>query len=114
MPVNNAIYARYLLVHPRSQFKDESNYWSDQECQDLSNASSSDDEFPAVDLPFASGELADDCTLFFFPLFFSFNFFAMSEPPKYSISPKFEIFIHFFLLDSFEACSKEFIDGAAD
>jgi hypothetical protein len=38
----------------------------------------------------------------------------MSEPPKYSISPKFEIFIHFFLLDSFEACYKEFIEGAAD
>jgi hypothetical protein len=38
--------------------------------QELSNAPSSDDEFPSVDLPFAIGEMADKCILFF-PLFLS-------------------------------------------
>ena len=66
-PANSAVYARFLQSHPRSQFKDESKYWSKQE---LSNAPSSDDEFPSVDLPFATGEMADKCTLFF-PLFLS-------------------------------------------
>jgi len=58
-PANRAIYARFLQLHPRSQFKGESNYWSDQGGQELSNAPSSDDEFPSVDLPFATGEMAD-------------------------------------------------------
>ena len=64
-----------MQLHPRSQFKEESNYWSDQGGhdqggQELSNAPSSDDEFPSVDLPFATGETADECILFF-PLFLS-------------------------------------------
>ena len=45
------------------------------------------------------------------------NLFATSEPPKYLNSPKknFKILFTFcFLLDFFEARSKEFIDGAAD
>ena len=69
-PAHRAIYARFLQLHPRCQFKGESNYWSDQGGQELSNAPSSDDEFPSVDLPFATGETADKCILFF-PLFFS-------------------------------------------
>ena len=69
-PANSAIYARFLQLHSRSQFKDESKYWSDEECQELSNAPSSDDEFPSVDLPFATDETADKCILFF-PLFLS-------------------------------------------
>ena len=113
MPVNNAIYARYLLVHPRSQFKDESNYWSDQECQDLSNASSSDDEFPTVDLPFASGELADDCTLFFFLYFFPLTSSQCQNHQNIRFLQNSKFLFTFFCL-ILEACSKEFIDGAAD
>jgi len=66
-PAHSAIYARYLQLHPRSQFKDESKFWSEQEGQELSDAPSSDDEFPSDDFPFTNGEwlMADRCTLFF-------------------------------------------------
>ena len=67
---SRAIYARFLQLHPRSQFKDESKYWSDQGDQELSDDPSSDDEFPSVDLPFSTSEMADKCILFF-PLFLS-------------------------------------------
>jgi len=55
-PAHSAIYARYLQLHPRSQFKDESKFWSEQEGQELSDAPSSDDEIPSDDFPFTNDE----------------------------------------------------------
>ena len=50
-PANGSIYARFLQLHPRSHFKDESKYWSDQNSQQLHNIPLPDEGGFDVDLP---------------------------------------------------------------
>ena len=53
-PANGSIYARFLQVHPRNHFKNESKLWSGQNNPSLSNlpsAAPQEDESLSVDLP---------------------------------------------------------------
>ena len=73
-PSNSAIYARFLQLHPRSHFKNESKYWSEQD-DDLESMDvlSSDDESPSVDLPFASSQNGDSSNYFAFMYYIGWN-----------------------------------------
>ena len=55
-PANGSIYARFLQLHPRSHFKDESKYWSDQNSQQLHNIPLPDEGGFDVDLPNISSD----------------------------------------------------------
>ena len=53
-PANGSIYARFLQVHPRNHFKNESALWPGQNTPSLSNLPSpapQEDDFLSVDLP---------------------------------------------------------------
>ena len=54
-PANGSIYARFLQLHPRSHFKNESKYWSEENSQQLDKVpvaeDDSDEDYDEVDLP---------------------------------------------------------------